>query len=136
MTANINRCHLSDNKLLPACFAEQHRGERSSIDCPALLQLFSGFPIQACVKGKYQYMSLQWQKAVASLFCRAARGKRSSTVCSALLQLFGGFPIQACVKGKYQYMSLQWQKAVVSLFCQSSTGAETKPCLSSTAATL
>ena len=146
MKTNINRCHCSDKKLLPACFAEQHRGrdqalfpypglcerqipiyvtavtksccqpvlqsntgDRPSTDCQALLQLFSGFPIQACVKGKYQYMS---KKAVVSLFCRAAQGKRPSTVCSTADSLVVSLKLlSACFaeqhRGRDQALSVQ-----------------------------
>ena len=46
-------------KAVVSLFCRAAQGKRPSTVCPALLQLLSGFPIQACVKGEYQYMSLQ-----------------------------------------------------------------------------
>ena len=69
-------------------------------------------------------MSLQRQKAVASLFCRAAQGKRPSTVCPALLQLFSGFPIQACVKTNINRCHCSDKKLLPACFAEQHRGRD------------
>ena len=122
---SINRCHWSGKKLLPACFAEQHRGRDQALSVQKDLQQYwtdSAWSLPLCCSAKQA--GLEWQKAVASLFCRAAQGKRPSTDCPALLQLLSGFLIQACVERSINRCHWSGKKLLPACFAEQHRGRD------------
>ena len=111
------------------------QGKGPSTVCPALLQLFSGFPIQACVKTSINRCHCSDKKLLPACFAEQHRGRDQALsvqhCCNSLVVSYPGL----CEKANINRCHCS-DKKLLSACLQSSTGEETKHCLSSTAATL